>query len=121
MAVRQKEAPADFSSITARVEKAAAFVREHYARPIDVPALAAMAGFSPSHFTALFLKHTGHPPVDYLIRARIGRACRLLDLTPLSVKEIAAQVGYSDPYYFSRAFKKVTACSPKTYRETHKG
>ena len=59
--------------------------------------------------------------MDFLIRTRIGQACQLLDLTALSIKEIAAKVGYQDPYYFSRLFKKVTSCSPKTYRATHKG
>lgn len=119
--VVQKQSHEDRSSVSARLERTAAFLREHHARPLNVPELAAQAGFSTSHFANLFLKHTGHPPMEYLIRVRIGRACQLLDLTGLSVKEIAAQVGYTDPYYFSRVFKKVTACSPKGYRKAHKG
>jgi YesN/AraC family two-component response regulator len=59
--------------------------------------------------------------MDYLIRARIEQACCLLDLTTLSIKEIAAKAGYADPYYFSRLFKKVTTCSPIAYRNIHKG
>jgi len=58
---------------------------------------------------------------NYLIRVRVGRACQLLDLTDLSVKEIAERVGYSDPYYFSRLFKKATAHSPVAYRNLPKG
>ncbi|HEY9249104.1 MAG TPA: helix-turn-helix domain-containing protein, partial [Rariglobus sp.] len=53
--------------------------------------------------------------------ARIDRACQLLDLTRLRVKEIANPVGYADTYYFSRVFKKTTACSPKAYRARPKG
>lgn len=119
--IRQKENGADRSSPAARLEKVAAFLRENPARSVGVPEMAAMAGLSLSHFAGLFLRHTGYSPKDYLIRVRIGRACQLLDLTALSVKEIATQVGYCDPYYFSRIFKKVTASSPRVYRETHKG
>lgn len=119
--VRQNQGIEDYSSVSARLERTVAFLRENYARPLCVPELAARSGFSTSHFASLFHKHTGHPPMDFLIRSRIGQACRLLDLTALSIKEIAAKVGYLDPYYFSRLFKKVTSCSPKTYRGTHKG
>lgn len=119
--IRQKGGGADPSSLTARLEKVAAFLREDPARSVSVPQMAAMAGLSLSHFAELFLKHIGHSPMDYLIRVRMGRACHLLDFTTLSVKEIAAKVGYSDPYYFSRVFKKITSSSPRAYRETHKG
>ena len=119
--VRQNQGIEDYSSVSARLERAAAFLRENHAQPLSVPELAARSGFSTSHFASPFRKHTGHPPMDFLIRSRIGQACRLLDLTALSIKEIAAKVGYPDPYYFSRLFKKVTACSPKTYRSTNRG
>lgn len=119
--IRQKEGVVDASSPAARLEKVAAFLRANHALSTGVHEMASMAGFSPSHFTALFLKHTGHPPTDYLIRTRVNRACQLLDFTSLNIKEIAASVGYSDPYYFSRVFKKMTACSPKAYRARLKG
>ena len=119
--VRQKEGFPDRSSLAARLEKVAVFLRENHAQSPGVPAMASMAGLSPSHFAGLFLRHTGHPPVEYLIRARIGRACQLLDFTDLPIKEIAQKVGYPDPYYFSRIFKKVTASSPGAYRRTSKG
>lgn len=44
-------------------------------------------------------------------------ARRLLGFTPLSVKEIAARLGYADPFHFSRAFKGATGLSPQAYRE----
>lgn len=119
--IRQKSGFADRTSLAARLEKVVVYLRENCARSLNVPAMASMAGLSPSHFAGLFLKHTGHPPMDFLIRTRIARACHLLDFTSLSVKEIAAQVGYSDPYYFSRVFKKVTASSPDAYRRIFKG
>jgi AraC-like DNA-binding protein len=119
--VRLKERVTDPSFLVARLEKVVAFLHENHAQSLNVEAMASMAGLSVSHFSGLFIKHTGHPPMDYLIRTRIGRACQLLDLTRLSIKETAERVGYADPYYFSRVFKKVTSCSPTAYREVHKG
>jgi len=109
----------DRSSVQARMEKTIRYMREYYAKAINVNELAVMAGFSASHFAVLFHKFTGHSPADYLIRTRIEAACRLLDFSRLSIKEIAAKVGYDDPYYFSRIFKKTTSYSPKTYRFTN--
>ncbi len=119
--LRQKRSTADVSSGPARMEKIAAYLRDHHAQSLTIPDLASMAGCSISHFASLFLKHTGHPPMDYLIRTRIEQACRLLDFTGLSIKEIAVRVGYEDPYYFSRLFKHVTTRSPKSYRDMRKG
>ena len=119
--VRQNQGIEDYSSVSARIERATTALQENHAQPLCVPELAAQSGFSTSHFASLFHRHTGHPPMDFLIRARVGQACQLLDLTTLSIKEIAASVGYSDPYYFSRIFKKITSSSPKTYRDTHRG
>jgi hypothetical protein len=48
-------------------------------------------------------------------------ACHLLDTTALSVKEVAAELGYEDPYYFSRIFQKTLGCSPLAYRRSVKG
>ena len=119
--VQQKQSIQDATSVAARIEKVAAYLHENQAQLLRVDDLATIAGFSASHFASLFLKHTGHPPMDYLIRTRIERACRLLNQTALSIKEIASMVGYQDPYYFSRLFKKVTAYSPKNYRVTRRG
>lgn len=58
--------------------------------------------------------------MDFLIRTRVGLACHLLDFTGLSVKEIAAKVGYSDPYYFFAYFQesngKRTRCLPSNFQ-----
>jgi YesN/AraC family two-component response regulator len=53
----------------------------------------------------------------YLTELRIQAACEYLDTTSLAIKEIAAILGYEDPYYFSRAFAKCTGQSPMKYRE----
>lgn len=113
--------PAAGNSFTVKMEEAVSFLRAHFDQPLNAPGLASRFGLSTSHFTSLFLKHTGHSPIDYLIRVRISRACSLLDMTGFSIQEIAARTGYGDPYYFSRIFKKVTGLSPKSYRMSSKG
>jgi YesN/AraC family two-component response regulator len=57
----------------------------------------------------------------YFIHLRMRLACRLLDLSPRPVKTVAHEVGYADPYYFSRVFKKSMGLSPEKYREIKKG
>lgn len=75
-----------------------------------------MAGLSASQFFTLFKRATGYTPMDFFIRARMGEARELLVSTNLTVKEIAAALGYDDQFYFSRRFKLVNGLSPKAFR-----
>ena len=100
-----------------RVERATRFNHEHLAEPIDVDQLAELAGLSPSHLTRLFREHTGHAPMDYLRRARVQQARQLLGDVDLSIKEIAARVGFDDPYHFSKTFHRLDGLPPSLYRE----
>jgi len=90
-------------------------------KPIRIPALGKIAGMSASHFYPLFKAATGCTPNDYFIRTRMRRACELLRGTQLSVKEVAAALGYDDPYYFSRLFKSVNGVPPREFRLATKG
>jgi AraC-like DNA-binding protein/mannose-6-phosphate isomerase-like protein (cupin superfamily) len=83
--------------------------------------LALLAGISAPHYSALFRRRTGFAPVDYFLRLKIQRACQLLDTTEMRVDEIAAALGFADPYYFSRLFKKMMGHSPRAYRKITKG
>jgi transcriptional regulator GlxA family with amidase domain len=83
--------------------------------------LATGAGLSVPHFCLLFRQQTGYAPVDFLIRQRIRKACRLLDTTSSTIAAIAADVGFDDPYYFSRCFHRIMGTSPRTYRQAIKG
>lgn len=82
--------------------------------------LAASAGLSVPRFSLLFRELTGYAPMDFLARQRIRHACRLLDATQSPVAAIAAEVGYSDPYYFSRCFRRIMGMSPLAYRRSIK-
>lgn len=99
-----------------KVERSIAYMEEHLNQPLQVATLAALANVSSSHFFALFKQRTGCPPMDYFTRLRMRQACRLLDTTTASVKEVAAAMGYDDPFYFSRVFKSLLAVAPLHYR-----
>ncbi|HVT80693.1 MAG TPA: helix-turn-helix domain-containing protein [Phycisphaerae bacterium] len=114
---RQPEA----ASSRERIERTIAFVRSRLGAKIDVPQLARLANFSTSHFAMVFRKQTGYAVLDYFTRLRMQRAAELLDTTSDPVKRIAAAVGYEDPLYFSRAFRKVHDLSPAQYRAIMKG
>lgn len=92
-------------------------LRLHLAAPVSVPELAAMASFSPSHFSARFRAVTGFSVVEYVKRLRMARARQLLITSDLTVADVAADVGYADPFYFSRQFRTVTGLSPRSYRQ----
>lgn len=104
-----------------QIERSIAFMKQHLARRVRIRDLAVIAGLSASHYLKLFRARTGYSPMDYFIRLRMHRACQLLDTTDLSIKEIAAQVGYEDPLYFSRAFRAVNESPPSAYRRIRKG
>ena len=99
-----------------RIEQSIAYMREHLNEPMPVAKLAALAHISPSHFFTLFKRRTGSSPMDYFTHLRMQHACRLLDGTSASVKEVAAVLGYDDPFYFSRVFKAVNRIPPSRYR-----
>ena len=88
---------------------------------LSVAELAAEAQLSPSHFAATFKRKTGFAVLDFFIRLKLQRACHLLDSTDLPVKSIAAELGFDDPLYFSRCFRRVHDCPPTQYRTVRKG
>jgi AraC-like DNA-binding protein len=104
-----------------RIERTILFMKEHLDRPLSAPELAAQAAMSLSHYFALFKRLKGRTPIDYLIHLRMQRGRQLLDSTSLSVKEVAAALGYDDPFYFSRVFKSVHGVAPTDYRSSPNG
>jgi len=103
-----------------RIEQTVTYMAQHLDRPLQVATLAAQANISPSHFFALFKRRIGSAPMDYFTRLRMQRACRLLEHTSLSIKEIASALGYDDPFYFSRVFKSINGKAPSDYRATRR-
>ncbi|WP_256208434.1 AraC family transcriptional regulator [Paenibacillus sp. CF384] len=103
------------------LEKAMRYMNEHVGTAVRLPELARYAGISTQHLIHLFNKETGFSPIDYFLRMKMQHAASMLDLTDLTVREIAVSVGLADPYYFSRLFKKLMGYSPTEYRKIPKG
>ena len=93
------------------------FIHTCYGKEIKVPKLAKMEGLSNSRYITVFKKHMGMTPSEYIISLRINVACDLLKNHDMSVKEVAASVGYDNPHFFSKLFKKKTGITPKSYQE----
>ena len=116
-----RHSPASVPDARVRVARCIDYMRLHIDRPLRVAELAALAHWSPSHFKARFREHTGYGCIDYFIRLRIHAACQLLDTTALDIQSVAARVGYTDPLWFSKAFKSITGLPPSAYRQKIKG
>ena len=92
------------------------YMYENYNQKIAVGELAARCNLSMYRFIHKFKAATGMTPIEYLTKIRIGEAKYLLSNSQLNISEIAAIVGYDDPLYFSRVFKKETGLSPRYYK-----
>lgn len=108
-------------SVSNRIERALTLMEQNLDGRIRVAELAARANMSSSHFAALFKRKTGFAVLDYFLRLKMQRAGYLLDSTTLSIKAIANELGFDDPLYFSRCFRRVHHCSPSAYRSIPKG
>ena len=99
------------------VEQTIRYMLDHLAESCSLEDLARQAHLSVSHFSHQFRDRTGYAPIDYCIRLKIQKACELLETTNLKIEDISDQLGYRDPFYFSRLFKKITGVPPSAYRE----
>jgi AraC-like DNA-binding protein len=106
-------------TVEQRIESIISLMLSSLDRNLRVDELASHCKLSPSHFAALFKKRTGFSAIDFFLRLKMQRACRLLETSAMPIKEIAIQLGIDDPLYFSRSFHRIYACSPSEYRRHH--
>lgn len=102
------------------VQKALEKMRLYFHTAIRVADLATLSGMSESHFSRLFKSCIGTSPIDWLRRERINQAKHRLIESEDPIKEIARQVGYSDQFFFSKDFKKMTLLTPTQFRVQEK-
>ncbi|HEY4148290.1 MAG TPA: AraC family transcriptional regulator [Chitinophagaceae bacterium] len=96
------------------------YMRSELSGYLTVNDMARKNNLSVSHFSSLFRKATGMSPLDYFIHLKLQKACLLLYSSEMKIKDVAIAVGYDDPYYFSRLFKKYMNVSPDRYRVLRK-
>ena len=98
------------------IQAALAYCESNFRKGISRTDVAKAVGYSPAHLGHLVSTHLGHSLSQHLSDLRINEAKRLLEESGLSVREIAAHVGYADPAHFTRAFSRATGSSPIAYR-----
>ena len=99
------------------MEHAVHFFHENFSADIDISDYAASLHMSTCWFIRSFKQYVGIPPLQYLTSIRINKAKELLESTDCPVSEIGSIIGYENPLYFSRIFKKQTGLSPAAYRK----
>ena len=103
------------------LRRARDYADRHYAEPLDLDRLAAVASLSKYHFHRLFTATYGRTPAAYLAERRIERAQDLLRATNLTVTEVCFAVGYSSLGSFSSVFARVVGETPSAFQRRYGG
>jgi len=104
--------------VVEEIDKATTYFNEHYNEEISIDEYAQNNHVSVSWFIRNFKQCTGSTPMQYILSKRIYNAEILLQDSAYNITEIAQIVGYDNPLYFSRIFKKVKGLSPSEYRNS---
>ncbi|WP_410771202.1 response regulator [Fontibacillus sp. BL9] len=100
------------------VEIVKKWIAEHYDEPAELGNLASMVYLTPSYLSKLFKHETGLTITDYLIEVRIRKAKQLLlHSSELKIHEVGTEVGYPDPAYFNKLFKRIVGVTPNEYKK----
>lgn len=94
------------------LKHAVQFIDTHFSEPLQLTTVAEHCQVSTGYLSRLFSEHRGVSFNDYLNSVRLDAAQRLLETDGGSIKEVAHAVGYHDPNYFSRIFRKFVGTSP---------
>ena len=106
----------DHLAIDPRIQRFPALVRGSMGRRFSLSDLAQALAMSPRHLSRLCKAETGMTVQGYVEALKMREACRLLVYTGLSAQQIAYQLGFDDPSYFSRVFQRTLHFSPSAYR-----
>ena len=99
------------------LSNAISYIDENYANEdISLNKVASNVNISPNHFSTIFSQEMGKTFIEYLIGKRMDKAKELLMTTDKRSSEIAYEVGYKDPHYFSYTFKKTQGMTTKEFR-----
>jgi AraC family transcriptional regulator len=92
------------------------FIVAHLDQPLSIARLAELCDVHPARLARAFRRETGVGPGEYQRALRLRHALRLVAETDAPLSEVALACGFCDQSHFSRAFKAVYGCAPKTYR-----
>ena len=117
----EERKPTVSSYLQEEIDYARKYFNEHYNEDISIEEYAQSRGMSVSWFLRNFKQMTMKSPMQYILAIRINNAVSLLETTDYNVTEISTIVGYENPLYFSRIFKKQKGVSPSEYRKMLQG
>lgn len=120
-AVYHPEQRKPLSDAQRQVEQAIRWITLQYSQPVSIDSMAQSLGYHRTHLSKIFKAHTGMSPMNFLLKIRMERAKLLLLQQDLTIENIASSVGFADPLYFSKQFKKWSGSSPTEFRQTQLG
>ncbi|WP_189376418.1 helix-turn-helix transcriptional regulator [Thalassotalea profundi] len=106
------------NSSTFDIDDIETLMRNNLHQELSLDTLAHYSQLSKFHFAKKFKELTDTAPIQHFINMKMQQACLELDNSDKTIKTIAESLGYNDPYYFSRLFKKIVGMSPKQYRDS---
>lgn len=112
------EIPSARRSSKDRLAPAVNYVQKHFNQKIMSDTMAQLCGLSPTHFSRVFKEAFDLTFQEFLLRYRVRRACKLLHTKSPNISDISISVGFSDPSYFTRVFKRYLGVSPTEYWES---
>jgi AraC-like DNA-binding protein/mannose-6-phosphate isomerase-like protein (cupin superfamily) len=95
------------------------FLNDNISKSFKSEDIAKEFNLSSSYIHTLFKKRTGYSLLHFFNLKKIQKACEYLNYTDLSIKEVSHKIGFQDPLYFSRLFKKYMNLSPRAYKNKH--
>ena len=99
------------------LKKGLEYIEENFSNEdLSLNTVAGVIGVSGNYFSSVFSQEMQITFIEYVTKKRMEKAKKLLRQTEKHSGEIAAQVGYKDPHYFSFVFKKTVGCTPREYR-----
>ncbi len=114
--VREQASQRKYSAL---LKTAKSYIQNHYSNSdLSLNMVAASVNLSPSYFSSIFSQENGQTFIEYLTSVRMEKAKELLRSTSMRATDIAFEVGYNDPHYFSYIFKKTQDCSPREFRNS---
>ena len=109
------DGPDDAAFQAAAMHRAVEYIHLHLNHALQVSKVAEVCGYSEPHLRRLFREHVGMSPSEYIASARIQRAQQLLRTGLFTISQVAEAVGYTDPFHFSRRFKRAVGLPPRAF------
>jgi AraC-like DNA-binding protein len=99
------------------LRKTLLYIQKNYRQKISTEELSKVANISQQHLIRMFNKHLNSTPIEYINSVKIAHAMDMLRSPQMSIKEISYELGFDNPNYFSRLFKKMQGFTPQESRK----